>query len=264
MNLLKALASRLPELRRKLRVARLPDSPEYYLRKTLTLGFLIATSLTLVLFGFLKTPLVLLAFPVIWLAGSAYVYRLADLVIKKEARAINQELVYATRYMIIQLESGIPVYATFDNLAANYEHVGRYFREINEKMNLGTPLTDALNETIDTVPSDELRKILWQILNSLRVGSEMTGALQTVLDQVVREQKIAVVEYGRQLNPIAMMYMMFAIIVPSLGTTMLIVMATFIGIKLSLTVLLIFAGVLLFVQFMFLAMIKSQRPAVDL
>jgi pilus assembly protein TadC len=131
-------------------------------------------------------------------------------------------------------------------------------------MNLGTPLTDALNETIDNCPSDELRKVLWQILNSLRVGSEITGAIQSVLDQVVREQKIAVVEYGRKLNPMAMMYMMAAIIVPSLGTTMLVVMATFLGFQLNMTILLILAGLLLFVQFMFLAMIRSSRPAVEL
>lgn len=264
MNLLKALASRLPELRTKLRIARLPDTPEYYLRKTAFLGGLLAFSITMVVFGFTKSPLSFLTLLPLWAVFSFYIYHNVDVLIQKEAKQINQELVFATRYMIIQLESGIPIYATFENIARNYEHVGRYFREINEKMNLGTPLSDALNETIDTVPSDELRKILWQVLNSLRVGSEITSALQTVLDQVVREQKIAVVEYGRKLNPIAMMYMMMAIIVPSLGTVMLIVMATFIGFTLNLTILLVFAGVLLFVQFMFLSIIRSQRPAVDL
>jgi archaeal flagellar protein FlaJ len=264
MNLLRALASHLPDLKRKLRVARLPDTPEYYLRKTVTLGALLGLSVSLVLFGFLKTPLVLLFFPILWLIFSVYIYHYVDVLIQKEARLVNQELVYATRYLLIQIESGIPLYATFENLGKNYEHVGKYFREINEKMNLGTPLTDAINETIETVPSDELRKILWQILNSLRIGSEITASLQTVLDQVVREQKIAVVEYGRKLNPIAMLYMMMAIIMPSLGTVMLIVLATFIGFQLSLTLLLVFAGLLFFVQLMFLAVIKSQRPAVEL
>jgi pilus assembly protein TadC len=225
---------------------------------------MLAFSICIIIFGFTKSPISLLAFPFLAVMFSAYLYRHVDLLIKKEASKINQELVYATRYLIIQIESGIPLYATFENIARNYDHVGKYFREINEKMNLGTPLTDALNETIDTVPSDELRKILWQILNSLRVGSEITGALQTVLDQVVREQKIAVVEYGRQLNPVAMMYMMMAIIVPSLGTVMIIVMATFIGFELNLTILMVLAGLLFFIQFMFLAIIKNQRPAVEL
>ena len=264
MNLLKAVASKLPDLRRKLRFARLADTPEYYLRKTATISFVFAFSLTLVAFGFTKSPVVFLFLPFLWALICVYLYHYVDYKVEKEAKLINQELVYATRYIIVQIESGIPIYATFENVSHNYEHVGKVFSEINEKMNLGTPLTDALNEAVDMCPSDELRKILWQIPNSLRIGSELTMALQTVLEQVVREQKIAVVEYGRKLNPLAMIYMMLAIIVPSLGTIMLIVMATFVGFQLSLTILLVLAGVLLFVQFMFLALIRSQRPAVEL
>jgi pilus assembly protein TadC len=264
MPLLKALASSLPELKTTLRLARIPDTPEGYLRKTATLALFLAFAITLIVFGFTKSPFALVAFPFVFAFGAIYFYNYASVIVKKQARFINQELVYATRYLIIQLESGIPLYATFDNLARSYEHVGKVFAEINEKMNLGTPLTDALNETIENCPSDDMRKILWQILNSLRVGSEVTPAIQNVLDQVVREQKIAVVEYGRKLNPMAMLYMMIAIIVPSLGTTMLVVMATFIGFKLGLSVLLVLAGLLLFIQFMFLAMIRSSRPAVEL
>lgn len=218
----------------------------------------------LIAFGFTKSIFSLLAVLVLFPLACLYLYGAVDLRINKEASLINQELVYATRYLIIQVESGIPLSLTFENIGKNYEHAGRYFREINEKITLGTPLPDALNQAVELCPSNELRKILWQILNSLRIGSEITESLQTVLDQVVREQKIAVVEYGRKLNPIAMMYMMMAVIVPSLGTVMLIVMATFIGFKLTLTVLLILSGLLLFLQFMFLAMIKSQRPAVEL
>jgi pilus assembly protein TadC len=264
MPLFKALASKLPELRTTLRLARLPDTPEQYLRKIATISFMLAFALTLIAFGFTKSPLAILALPLIFVGAAAYTYRYAEYKVKKQASLINQELVYATRYLIIQLESGIPLYATFENLARSYKHVGKPFAEINEKMNLGTPLTDALNETIENCPSDELRKVFWQILNSLRIGSEVTGAVQNVLDQVVREQKIAVIEYGRKLNPLAMMYMMIAIIVPSLGTTMLVVMATFIGFELNMTILLILAGLLLFVQFMFLAIIRSSRPAVEL
>jgi len=264
MEFLRAFASKLPELRQTLRLARMPDTPEYYLKKTMNVGMILAFALTMVVFGFTKSPSALIAFPIVFILASAYAYRYAAYRVQKEAKLIDQELVYATRYLLIQLESGIPLYSTFENLARNYEHVGKYFAEINEKMNLGTPLQDALNEAVENSPSDNLRKVLWQILNSLRVGSEVTMAIQGVLEQVVREQKIAVVEYGRKLNPMAMMYMMAAIIVPSLGVAMLVVLATFIGLQLSLSALLILAGMLLFIQFMFLAVIRSQRPAVEL
>jgi hypothetical protein len=45
---------------------------------------------------------------------------------------------------------------------------------------------------------------------------------------------------------------------------MLVVLATFLGFSLSLTVLLIIAAMIGFFQFMFLGVIKSNRPPVDL
>jgi hypothetical protein len=56
---------------------------------------------------------------------------------------------------------------------------------------------------------------------------------------------------------------MIAIILPSLGVTMLVILATFIGFKMSLTTLLGIAGMLAFTQFMFLSMIKSSRPPIS-
>jgi len=58
--------------------------------------------------------------------------------------------------------------------------------------------------------------------------------------------------------------MVVAIIMPSLGITMLIVLTTFISIKIDLAALLTIALFLGFVQYMFFSMIKSSRPAVEI
>jgi hypothetical protein len=47
----------------------------------------------------------------------------------------------------------------------------------------------------------------------------------------MKEQKISVQDYGKKLNPLAMFYMMIAIIIPSLGVTMIVVLATFLGLN---------------------------------
>jgi flagellar protein FlaJ len=75
---------------------------------------------------------------------------------------------------------------------------------------------------------------------------------------------IEIKEYGRKLNPLAMFYMIIAVILPSIGITMLIVLSTFIDLALDLTILLTIAFFLSIMQVMFLAMIKSSRPAVEL
>jgi len=60
-----------------------------------------------------------------------------------------------------------------------------------------------------------------------------------------------------------MFYMIIAVILPSLGVTMLIILSSFIEFELNLTILLVIASLLGFVQFMFLSIIKFSRPSID-
>ena len=258
----KWLAQYFPDLPRKLRTARMADKPDYYVKKTLMTALMLTLALLFVAFGFVQSInvlFVLLLFPVLF----AYFLHFADVRIIQLSRQVDQELTFAGRFLIIESEAGVPLHETFVNVARSYEHVGLYFQEVVDKVELGTGMEDAINDVIEYVPSESLRKMFWQILNSLRTGSEIADSLKVAIDQIVREQRIEVVEYGRKLNPLAMFYMMVAVIFPSLGATMLIVMATFIGFELSLPILLVGAGLLIFVQFMFLAAIRSQRPAVS-
>jgi len=264
MEIYKLLARQMPGLKLKLLQARMTDTPEYYVRKTVFTSFFLSFALLFVVFTFLPKPAVFLALPVAFPLVFFYFIGYVDLRIAKVKKEINKEIVFAGRFLIIELESGVPLYQAFQNLAKNYETIGTYFRELVERVDLGTSMEDALNELIAITPSPELRKLLWQVLNSIKTGSEVSDALTSVLDQIVREQQIAMKEYGRKLNPLAMFYMMIAIIVPSLGTIMLIVLTSFLGLNLSLVAYMILAGLIGFIQFMFLAVIRSSRPAMDL
>ncbi len=264
MLIYRQVANKISNLSLKLQQARLTDEPEYYVKKTVYIAVFITFAVMLILVGFLKSAIVLLAAPLIFLIGFFYFLRYVDYRIEKISKEISKEIVFAGRFLIIELESGVPLYATFENISKNYDFVGIYFEEIVEKVRLGTGLEDAINETVEVTPSDDLRRIFYQILNSLRTGGNITHALNTVIEQIVKEQEIAVKEYGRKLNPLAMFYMMIAIIVPSLGITMLVIMATFVGFQLELPILLILAGGIGFIQFMFLGIIRTSRPAVDI
>ena len=156
------------------------------------------------------------------------------------------------------------IFKTLENIGASYKAVGAYFREIIEKVKIGTSLEQAVNEAVELVPSDPLRKILWQVANSLRTGSNVSRPLENVVETIIREQKIETNEYGRKLNPLAMFYMMMAIIVPSLGTTMLTIISIFAGLRISMPFLIAIVVVNGFIQFMFVAIISSSRPAVEL
>ena len=264
MSFFKIFARHMPELKLKLVQARLDEEPEHYIKKTFSTSLFLTIGLLIISFTFIKKPGVFAFFPLLFAFSFFYFVRYVDVKIQKMKIKIDQEIVFAGRFLIIELQSGVPLYNAFINLSKNYEVIGLFFNEIVEQVNLGTTMEEALNEATLVTPSPELRKLMWQVLNSMRTGSDIAGSLNAVIDQIVRQQQIAVKEYGRKLNPLAMFYMMIAVIVPSLGTTVLIVLATFIGFSMPLSILLIIAGLVGFIQFMFFAVIKSARPPMEI
>lgn len=260
-----------PDLAVKLRSAKMPDTPKEFLTKTLMFAMYGSIAFGFLAFLFTKgvNPwtrlLVMLGITLIsFFLLFNYVSKLPDMTILKKSRDIDREIVFAIRFIIIEVESGVPIYNLLKNMISSYEHIGETCREIVERVNMGTSLEEALNEAVEYCPSDDFRKVLWQVMNSIRTGSDVSKPLRTVLDQVIRKQQIMVNEYGRKLNPLAMFYMMIAVIIPSLGITFLMLIVTFIGLKLSLDALLLIAVAVGFMQFVFYVIIKSSRPAVDL
>jgi flagellar protein FlaJ len=206
----------------------------------------------------------LCTFPVLTLMMFFYFFQLPIVKISRINKEINKEIVYAGRFLVVELESGVTMYDAMKNIGKSYPVVGAYFNLIIEKINFGTAMEDAVSEAIELSPSQSLTKILWQISNSLRTGSDIAAPLKSVIETLIREQQIMVTEYGRKLNPLAMFYMLIAIIVPSLGVTMLTIVSIFAGFKLDLPILLVIVGGIGFMQFMFVAMINSIRPPVEM
>lgn len=263
------IARSLPNLKISLKKANIPDKAEDFVKKTVLTSFYMTTGVFVCLFLVLSkynsmNNILLIFAPIMFIFLFFYMLQVPNVKINKKQKEINRELVFAGRHLIIELKSGIPLYDAIINISKNYEIIGKYFKEIIDKINLGTSMEDALNETIELTPSNDFRRLLWQILNSLRTGSDISESLNAVIEQIVKEQIIEVNKYGRKLNPLAMFYMIISVILPSLGITMLIILSSFIEFELSMTILIVIAFLLGFVQFMFLSIIKFSRPAIDI
>ncbi|NTV22878.1 MAG: type II secretion system F family protein [Nanoarchaeota archaeon] len=205
-----------------------------------------------------------IAVPVFFTMTFFYFFQLPSVKINKIDREINKEIVYAGRFLVVELESGVSLYDAMKNVHKSYPVVGSYFKEIIDNINIGTAMEDAIAEAIERSPSQSLTKILWQISNSLRTGSNVASPIKSVVETLIREQQIMINEYGRKLNPLAMFYMLIAIILPSLGVTMLTIVAIFMGLQLKVIHFVVIACGVGFMQFMFVAMINSIRPPVEL
>ena len=262
------LAKAFPMLKAKLKQAGMDDRPEDFIKKTffsafyMTTGLIIFFFLILAKFNALK-GFMFLAVPIVFFIMFLYLIKLPDLRITRKEKEISREIIFVGRFIIIELESGVPLYNTMVNVSKNFDVLGRYFKEITDKIDLGTSVEDALNEAVELVPSDDFRKIMWQIINSIRTGANVSKSLYSAVDQITKDQINEVNKYGKKLNPLAMFYMIIAVIMPSLGVTMLIILSSFIKFELSLTILIILALFLGFMQFMFISIVKFSRPAIE-
>lgn len=263
------IAKNIPGLATKLREAGINQAPEEFIQKTAFSSFYMTTGLTLFLGAVLSkagpiVSILALFFPVTLFLLFFYFLKMPDLMIVKKEKEINKEIVFSGRFLIIEIESGVSLYNAMRNVTKSYKIVGKYFNEIIEDIDMGTPIEDALNKAIEYTPSSDFRKILWQMLNSIKTGSDIGESLKSVIDQITKRQIIEIKKYGKKLNPLAMFYMMIAVIIPSIGTTMMIVLSTFVAFEINLGILIILAILLGFIQFMFISIIRTSRPAVNL
>lgn len=112
-------------------------------------------------------------------------------------------------------------------------------------------------------PSLYFRRAIWQLVNALKAGSDIASALGAIVETLTREQIIAIRRYGQELNPYTMIYMLAAVILPSLGITFLIIISSFTGLQIP---TLIFPAILVFLaffQFFYSGIIKTKRPVME-
>ncbi len=183
--------------------------------------------------------------------------------IAKKIKDIDKNLLFALRNMEVQVSSGISLFDSLVSIAeGNYGVISDEFKKAIKKISTGKSEVEALEELILKNPSLYFRRIIWQITNSLRSGSDLSSTLKVIVDDLSYEKIVSIRKYGSQLNPMAMMYMMLAVIFPSLGVSFLMILSSFSNIQLTEMVFWLILGFTGFFQLMFIGFIKSKRPVV--
>jgi archaeal flagellar protein FlaJ len=262
--LIEYIAHKFPHLKLYLEQAQINKKPEGYIKSTIILSSIIilciGISLALVLIKSQKSLFSLIFLLPLYFILFYFFMHTPKIKAKKRVNDIDSEVVYAGRYMLVELSAGIPLFNALVNVSQAYSKIGGHIQEIIRRVEVGKPLDTAINEVIEITPSSNFRKMMWQIMNSLRTGSDVSIALESIVEQISQEQVIEFKSYERKLNPLVMFYLMIAIILPSLGITMMALLSTFLGIQLNLGSLIGIAVFLAFIQFMFLNTIRNSRP----
>jgi flagellar protein FlaJ len=181
---------------------------------------------------------------------------------KKGAKLIDRDIIFASRDLIISLRSGMPLFNALTSISTGYGEASKEFGKVVQKVQLGTPLVDAIDEVIAVSKSTSFKRLMLQASVSIKSGADVVEALKSIIDELTEERSIDLKRYGQKLNAVAMFYMLFGIIFPSMGIAVLTIMTTFIAIfTVDVTTL---EGVLVgivFLQIVFLQLIRSSRPA---
>lgn len=187
------------------------------------------------------------------------------LLITKRVKNLERNLLFALRHLQIQIKSGVPL---FDGLVsvsnANYGLISTEFKKAIKKISTGSPEIESLEELAIKNPSLHFRRIIWQITNAIKSGSDLGETLDSMVANFSNEQKIAIRKYGSQLNPLAMMYMMTAVIIPNLGITFLLIISSFTGFAISKIMFWLILVAMGIFQFSFIGIIKNRRPSVEI
>lgn len=180
---------------------------------------------------------------------------------QSNAKTIERDIIFAARDLIISLRSGMPLFNALTSVSTGYGEASKEFAKVVKRVQLGTPLVDAIDQTIEETKSNSFKRIMLQASVSIKSGADVVGALQSIIDQLAEERTIEMRRYGQKLNAIAMFYMLFGIILPSMGIAVVTILTTFISIfTVNITILEAALVGIIFLQLIFLQMIKRSRP----
>lgn len=270
-------AARLPDLKKKLRIGDMDDNPVEFIEKVLYSTILISIGLIIVCYIFLFDSIMLnlklnTALFVLEVVGPIVVVPLVifgylmlypEAAILRRQKEMDYEIVFAGRHIVIALQSGMPLFDTFVGASSGYGAVSREFSKIVDQVVLGVPLTQAIREVVQYNPSKYFTRMLMQVANAVSSGADVGSSLESVLDQISKEQMISLKEYSQKLTPMVMFYMVFGIIVPSLGIVLATVIFSAISggkFGFSSGILVIVFFLIAVIQFLFLGFIESSRP----
>lgn len=185
------------------------------------------------------------------------------LIAKKQVGNVERNLMPALQSILVQVNSGVPLFDILINVSkADYGQVSAEFARAVKEISAGKPQLDALEELAVRNPSVFFRRAIWQIVNGMRSGADIAAVVKDSIDSLSEEQLIQIQNYGSQLNPLAMFYMLIAVIVPALSVTFIIVISSFVAAS-ELGIKMVFWGLyvgIVFFQIIFLGLIKSRRP----
>lgn len=184
--------------------------------------------------------------------------------LKSNALSVDASLNYALKELVLQSKSGAGLFESFVSIAnSKYGAVTVAFDRMAREVNTGTPLILALERMVKRQRSEYFRKAGWQLINTVKTGSEIESTISPIIDELDSYQKTLIQNYSRELNLWSLVYMMFSVAIPTIGSTMLVILSVFANMGVGEGFFIGFAVACMVIQVIMIFLVKSRRPNVS-
>ena len=189
-----------------------------------------------------------------------YLLRFPKLVAVRRMRKLETDLLNSLEHIMIEIKSGVPLFNALISATDGYGEISEEFKTIIMEINAGLSMIKAFEKASLRNPSLYFRRSVWQLTNSMKTGSDVAVALESIVKTLTEDQMIGIKRYGQELGPYTLMYMLIAVIMPTLGITFMIILTSFSGLQIPLLVFPLVIIVLAIFQFFYMGIIKTKRP----
>ncbi len=201
---------------------------------------------------------------IIFMLISVALIRYPKIIAGKKAEQIDRHLVFALKDLLLQISSGVSLYNAMINVSkAGYGQVSVEFDKVAKDINSGMAMDKALEKMAIASKSEFLRRTIWQLINTLKAGASLKGALRTLIDGLTIDQRSKIKDYARELNLWSLIYMLFAVAIPTIGATLMVILSSFAGFGISQGMFILFIVICFIIQYILVGFVKARRPVVN-
>ena len=191
--------------------------------------------------------------------------RYPKIIAGKKAEQIDKNLIFALKDMLLEISSGVSLYNALVNISkAGYGDISTELAKVAQAVNTGTSMEKALEKLAIESKSEYLRRTSWQLINTLKAGASLKGALKSIIDDLTIDQRAKIRDYAHELNLWSLVYMLFAVAIPTIGSTLLVILSSFAAVGLTKASFILFLVLCFIVQYILIGLIKARRPIVNI
>jgi flagellar protein FlaJ len=189
-----------------------------------------------------------------------YLLRYPKLMALRRMKKLETDLLNALEHILIEIKSGVPLFNSILSVSEGYGEISDEFKTVVMEINAGLSVIKAFERASLRNPSLHFRRAIWQLTNSMKAGGDISASLEAIVDGLTQDQLITIRKYGQELGPYTLMYMLIAVIMPTLGITFLIILSSFSGIEVPQIIFPLIILLLSVFQYFYMGIIKTKRP----